>query len=160
MTTSENQVTNSNKSQKIIKFAFIAAFAVAIIVIYKLQSRDLSIPGWLNNAQAALTKAKKENRKVCLLFVSSPPSQISRDLKDQLLHPGAIRKVKELNYIGCVIPNKNSNQAIIKKFNIKKFPTLIALDPDGSIRNRHEGYIAQVPFRQEFLVDTLSKKVK
>ena len=158
MTTPESTANKATNSSKFAKIAFIIALCVAAVVIYFVQSRDLSVAGWSNNPTQTLAKAKKENRKVCLMFVNSPPSQIDKDQRREVTTKSSVKIFNDLKYLGCVVHNNSANQALAKKFGVKSRPTLVTLNPDGTLRNKHEGYLSQVPFRQKLLVDTLSKK--
>jgi hypothetical protein len=152
----ENTMTEKTDSRKRKgKLIFLGAIIIIAAGVYMYQRRDLSIPGWRTDLDGAFEDAKKQGKITIALFTSQPPSETSRAIAIRVNVPAnqAALFGKDGNpgkYIPvCVAVSKSS--PLIRKYDITQLPTLIAFYPDGSIRNRHDGEIGEVPFRAEFL---------
>lgn len=136
-----------------IKIGFVLVLAAVAVAIYSFQRRDLRIEGWGNDLNAALTRAKAENRMVVVFFVSTPPSDTAREIAQRRIpKPDNVQALKDGNFIPVVVSLDNelkSDPAM--KYKLTTLPTLMVLRPDGTERNRHEGMIGEVNFRQDLL---------
>ena len=90
---------------------------------------------------------------VVAFFVSSPPSETAKTIQRRRIPKRDNQKaLKEGNFITVVVSLEDGlNSELAKKYEIKELPTLMVLKPDGTERNRHEGMIGEVNFRQDFL---------
>jgi hypothetical protein len=147
------ETTNTRKRKG--KLIFLGIIIVAAAAVYMYQRQDLTIPGWRNDLDGALADAKKEGKITVVLFADQPPSETSRNIalrvtmtanKEMLFGKDG----KGSKYIPvCVSVTKNS--PLVQKYDITRLPTLIAFNPDGTVRNRVVGDVGEVPFRAEFL---------
>jgi hypothetical protein len=135
---------------RLVKIGFVVLLIAAVIAVYSMQTRKLDIPGWGDDLTAALDQARAENRMVVALFANKPPSATARDIRDRVRQPANINAVKQGKFIPVVVTT-SAGSSLATKYKVKTFPTLIVFLPDGSERNRAEGNVGEVPFRQKFL---------
>jgi hypothetical protein len=136
-----------------VKIGFLLVILIGVVGVYLLQHRSLSIKDWGDDLPAALREAKATGRMVVVFFVEDPPSETSRRIKDSVIHkPGNRKALKEGNFIRVIVILDNSLKSdVAKQYRIKELPTLMVLRPNGTERNRHEGLIGEVNFRQDLL---------
>lgn len=137
------------------KLIFLGLIVVVGLLIYMYQRRDLSIPGWRNDFEATMSDAKKEGKMVVVLFTAQPPGEIARNIAVRVNMPANVDALfgkdgKGGKYI-AVVASISKSSSLVRQYEITQFPTLMVLYPDGTIRNRHNGEIGEVPFRAEFL---------
>lgn len=149
----ETKTAKSSPRDRWIKIGFVLVLVAAVVAVYLFQKRDLSIQGWGNDLNAALSKAKAENRMVVAFFVSSPPSDTAKQIARRRIPKGDNQKaLKEGNFIPVVVSLNNALESEpAMKYGLTKLPTLMVLLPDGTERNRNEGMIGEVDFRQNLL---------
>lgn len=154
MTTNDTTSKTSKSSRdRWIKIGFVLILIAVAIAIYSFQRRDLRIEGWGNDLNAALAQAKAENRKVVAFFVSTPPSDTAKEIAQRRIpKPDNLQALKEGNFIPVIVTVDNRLESdVAKKYKLTTLPTLIVLLPDGTERNRNEGMIGEVDFRQQLL---------
>jgi len=146
--------TSKSSRDRWIKIGFVLILIAVAIAIYSFQRRDLHIEGWGNDLNAALAQAKAENRKVVAFFVSSPPSDTAKEIAQRRISKADNQQaLKDGNFI-LVIVTVDSNldsDPIAQTYKLTKLPTLMVLLSDGTERNRNEGGIGEVDFRQQLL---------
>ncbi|HNX26150.1 MAG TPA: hypothetical protein PKK48_01955 [Phycisphaerae bacterium] len=137
------------------KLIFLVAIVAVCAAVYMYQRKDLTIPGWRSNFDVALAEARKEGKMMVVLFTAQPPGEIARAIAVRVNMPANRDALfgkdgKSGRYIpACVSVSKSS--PLVRKYDITQLPALMVLYPDGSVRNRHDGEIGEVPFRVEFL---------
>ena len=143
-----------------IKIGFVLVLAAVAVAIYSFQRRDLRIEGWGNDLPAALAQARAENRMVVVFFASSPPSDTAREIAQRRIpKPDNVQALKDGNFIPVIVSlDENLNSDAATKYKLTTLPTLLVLRPDGTERNRHEGMIGEVNFRQDLLRVNPTKK--
>ncbi|MDP6047691.1 MAG: hypothetical protein QGG25_18920, partial [Phycisphaerae bacterium] len=67
------------------KLIFLGVFILAVILVYITQQSGAALPDWPGDLQAALTKAKKEDRKVLVFFADKRPSTTARNMSTRTL---------------------------------------------------------------------------
>lgn len=135
-----------------VKVGFVLLLIAAMIVVYLFQRRDLAIEGWGDDLDAALAQAKTENRKVIVFFASSPPSETALTIaRRRIPQPDNRKAIREGHFIPVVISLNDTDSDLGKKYKLTTLPTLMVLYSDGSERNRNEGMIGEVDFRQKLL---------
>jgi thiol:disulfide interchange protein len=112
--------------------------------------------GWSTDLEAAVQKAKKENKSVLVEFTGSdwcPPCIMMR--KNVFSKPEFVEKASE-NYVLVEIdvPKGNEevakkNQPIAEKYEIEGFPTVILLDAEGKEFSRF--FATEHPKVEDFL---------
>ncbi|MBN1556012.1 MAG: hypothetical protein JXA11_14810 [Phycisphaerae bacterium] len=136
-----------------IKIGFVLVLVAAGVIVYLSQRRDVSIDGWGDDLTVALGQAKSEDRKVVVFFVSSPPSETALTIARRRIPKSDNQKaLEEGRYIPVVVSLEDQlDSEIAKQYKLTKLPTLMVLWPNGQERNRHEGMIGEVDFRQNLL---------
>ncbi|MBN1942417.1 MAG: hypothetical protein JW849_03895 [Phycisphaerae bacterium] len=149
----ESKTPKSPSRDRWIKIGFVLVLAAAGIAVYCFQRRDLHIEGWGDNLAAALNQARTENRMVVVFFASSPPSDTALTIaRRRIPKPDNKEALKAGNFIPVVASLKDAlDSDLAKQYKLKTLPTLMVLRPNGTERNRHEGMIGEVDFRQNFL---------
>jgi hypothetical protein len=136
------------------KLIFLGVIVLAAVIIYMVQTRDLSIEGWHDELAPALEAAARQNRPVVVLFVGSPPSATALRIKNSIIPIPSNRKaLQEGNYIQAIVTVDDLDSELARQYTLTELPTLMVLRPDGQERNRHEGNIGEVPFRDNFLAN-------
>ncbi len=134
-----------------IKLAFLVVTVVLVVLVYVKQRSGLNLPGWGDDLSAALAQAAAENRPVLAFFVSSPPDQVSRELTKNTLpkNAEAIRKGRFIKVVVKVGSVAKSEPA--RRLGVTFLPTMLVIGADGLEKNRREGFIGEVEFRNGFL---------
>ena len=131
------------------KLVFLAVVTVAVAVVYLFQQSGAELPDWPNDLSEALTKAKREDRKVLVFFVANPPSTNARRMSTKTLKMNR-KHIKEGKFITVLIQVKRTEEPA-KRYNIQEFPTFLLLDAQGKELNRRIGFVGEMAFRQGFL---------
>jgi hypothetical protein len=136
-----------------VKLGFVAVLSALAIVIYYYQRGGLSLPGWGDDLDEALAQAHQENRLVLALFVSDPPGELARQLaKKTIQDPINTKAIQDGRYVTVIVTVDTALQSrMARTCGLKSLPTLLLLGPKGEERNRREGMVGEVPFRQGFL---------
>ena len=138
-----------------VKIVFGVVLLIAVVLVYYVQRKpppDLT-KDWPEGLAAALDRAKQEKRPVLVFFTGQSLSQTARRLLETTLRQRANRTaIREGRFIRVRVGLTSSlTSDLVKKYKIKKLPTMLLLAPDGAERNRRVGFIGEVPFRNGFL---------
>lgn len=140
------------KNSAAIKLLFLVALVGIGVAIYFIQNRPAEPPpGWLTSLDAAERLAEKEDRPMLLLVTNSPPGEMGmKILNTPLRDEGNRDRIKKANYVAAMV---EWDEAIERKYEVKlvDLPVLLAVDSKGKVAHRHNGYVGQIPFRDEFL---------
>ncbi|MFB3890744.1 MAG: hypothetical protein ACE15C_01845 [Phycisphaerae bacterium] len=140
------------------KLIALGVVSVAAVLVYLVQTAMPPVIAQIFNYKSgldqALVQARADNRKLFILFASSPPGQAERDMAAGTLSKEKNREaIKKGNFI-CLrvdMPNDLKGNEIAAKYRVEALPTWIILDPKGKELNRRVGFIGEVPFRNGFL---------
>ena len=147
----ESQTEKSSRDRWV-KIGFVVLLVVAAGAILMVQRRAMEIQGWGKDLNAALKQADAENRPTVVFFVNRPPSQIAKTIRTHILRPSNQQSLKEGKFIPVIVELSSSlDSTVAKQYQIRELPTLMVLTPKGKERNRNEGNIGELPFRQQFL---------
>ncbi len=107
-------------------------------------------PGWEDDYDKALAKAKAESKPALLDFTGSDWCGWCIKLDDEVFSKGAFKAFAKKNLVlveldypqNKLLPKKvqEQNAALKSKFNINGYPTLILVDGDGKELKRWGGY--------------------
>ena len=151
----ENNTNSAKKSgaERWIKLAFLAALIMGAFAVWWVQRSGTTLKGWGRDLEAALQTARQEDRPVLALFVSDPPGTTKRWLKNDIISKQANRKaVRKGKFIPVEVALETSlDSETAKRFRVRKLPTLMVIGPDGRERNRREGKVGEMEFRNGFL---------
>ena len=133
------------------KIIFLLITLLIVAVIYKLQRTDTRLAGWSKDLNASMTQAVRENRPLLVLFDSDPPSTTSRNLVATTIEKN-IKYIDDGKFI-CVAVSVDTGlkDPVSRRYRLSLLPTMLIIGPDGIEKNRREGIIGEVPFRQGFL---------
>ena len=135
-----------------VKIVFVAATVVLVVFIYHKQRGGLSIPGWGDNLDTAMEIGRREGRPVLALFVSDPPGTTAAVLANTIRNEQNVKAVTDGKYIAVIVTVDTALKSdVAKLYKLKTLPTLLLLGSTGLERNRREGLVGEVPFRQGFL---------
>ena len=108
------------------------------------------IPEWKTDYNAALAEAKQSNKVVFALFTGSDWCGHCINLHNEVLTSGlfyswadkkvVLLKLEFLKYSQLPKALVQQNKMLANKYNVKLFPTAIALNADGSERGWSVGY--------------------
>ena len=155
MTETDNNVSTVTpekvRRERRTKIVFLLITLAVVALIYKLQRTDTRLAGWSKDLNASMAQAARENRPLLVLFDSNPPSTTGRDLVATTIAKNE-KFITDGKYI-CVAVSVDTEltDAVSKKYKLRSLPTTMVLGPDGAEKNRREGRIGEVPFRQGFL---------
>lgn len=135
---------------KWVKLGFVVLLIAAAVAVYSMQTRELKIAGWGDDFTAALDQARADNRMVVALFVKKPPSATAREIRTRVGRSANRKAIEQGNFIPVVVTT-SADADLAKRYKVTTFPTLLVILPDGRERNRAEGNVGEVPFRQQFL---------
>jgi len=151
---SDNSDTSSKaKSSKDrwVKLGFLVAALVAATVVYTMQREDPKLPGWGSNLKAALAQAREDDTKVVVLMTTKPMSHAGRKLVTRSLKmPKAIKVLAHLGFPKVHLDSKR-NKAEMAQYDVNRLPTLLLLHSDGEVLKKHEGYMSDINFCNDFL---------
>ena len=140
------------KNSVAMKLVFLVALVGIGVAIYLIQNKPPEPPpGWLTSLDAAERLAEKENRPMLLLVTNSPPGEMGmKILNTPLRDEGNRELINKANYVAAMV---EWDKAIEQKYEVKlvDLPVLLAVDSKGKVAHRHNGYVGQIPFREEFL---------
>lgn len=144
--------TNRSSRDKWIKLAFALTALVVIILVYFNQKKPATVPeGWSRDLPAALAKAKAEDRRVLVIFDSSPPSQTAKQMLNITLNRSQNTEAIEKGGFIPVMVDYSPQLGEEYILRVEDLPVTLILDPNGVELNRRTGYIGEVPFREGFL---------
>ena len=144
------------------------SFLFFIIVLFSTSSL-FSQNNWKTNYEKAMAQAKIEKKAVLLLFTGSdwcpPCKSLHRNIFDSKVFEEYAKE--HLILIKADFPRHRKNQLPIElkkhneqlavKYEIKGFPTVLILNPDGEVLNKSVGYRGNSP---KSYIDNISKKTK
>ncbi|MCK4276117.1 MAG: hypothetical protein KAX78_06365 [Phycisphaerae bacterium] len=140
------------KADHRIKIVFLVLLGALGVLIYWRQLNP-KLPGWGDDLQETLGEARREGRKVVVLFTARHPGEIARRLMKTTLGKTANRQaIEEGNFIHIRLKLDTSlTEQIAKQYKIKNLPTMLVLSSGGRELNRREGMIGEMAFRKGFL---------
>lgn len=111
--------------------------------------------GWLTDLSRALGQAKKENKLVLLDFNGSDWCPPCMELKKKVFGSSEFKKYAKDNLVLVDVdfPKKKkqdaklaaSNEALMDKYKVESFPTILVVDASGKQIHREEGYDGETP---------------
>lgn len=140
------------KTDHRIKIVFVVLLAALGVLIYWLQLNP-KLPGWGDDLQETLGEARREGRKIVVLFTARHPGETTRRLmRTTLAKPANRQAIEEGNFIRIRLKLDTSLKGkIAKQYKIKNLPTMLVLSPGSRELNRREGMIGEMAFRKGFL---------
>lgn len=141
----------ARRKDKWVKWVFGLAVLGAIIAVWIIQrSGPVAFQNWRDNLPAAIDEASRDDRKVLVLFGSSPPGQDERKLGDAIAKKQNAEAITQGGFIAVRVVDGE----LARKWKVQRMPTMLILQTKGNEvveLNRREGYIGEVAFRDEFL---------
>lgn len=131
-------------------------------------STALAASGWTDDYDKALEQAKKENKKVLLDFTGSDWCGWCIKLDKDVFSKKEFKDYAKQNLVlvevdfpqGKRLPKKTKeqNEKLKDQFQVRGFPTLVLLDPEGNKLGEIVGYVQGGP--QGFIakLESLAKK--
>jgi protein disulfide-isomerase len=124
---------------------------------------------WLTNLPQAESQARKENKLVLLDFTGSDWCPACIKLEKGVLSQSEFAAYAAKNLVLVLVdfpagkPQtaavKAANQALLEKFNVEGYPTLLLLKPDGKQVWQTVGYSGEPPADIIAKIDSARKKV-
>ncbi len=131
------------------KLIFLGVFILAVILVYITQQSGAALSDWPGDLQAALTKAKKEDRKVLVFFADKRPSTTARNMSTRTLKKNG-KHISNRKLITVLLKVDKTGESA-QRYRIRTLPTFILLDSEGKELNRRVGFVGEVSFRNDFL---------
>jgi hypothetical protein len=138
------------------KAIFLIIMLVVVVIIVR-KNQTLPPPtGWIDNdLEGALVTGKDEDRNVLILFVQSPPSELDTRLQDTTLRKSNnLKAIKDRNLVPVMVRVGRKNRGdLFERYDLQRddLPAMILLDPSGTELARHNGFIGELNFRDQFL---------
>ena len=135
--------------------------ALAVVTMIVMKNRTLPPPkGWINNdLTTALAKAEEQGRNIVILFVQTPPSKEDIRIRNTTLSKaGNIEAIAEHDLVAVMVRAGTGNRdTLFEEYGLSRedLPAMIILSPTGRELGRHNGFIGELNFRDEFLKDAL-----
>jgi len=101
---------------------------------------------WEKTFKSALARAKKEKKPVLVEFYV-PWQQWCRVFEDKTLGDSKVAALAR-KFV-CVRVNAEKSPDLVKKYQLKSYPTTVFLNPRGEVAHRIIGYIPARPFERE-----------
>ncbi len=141
-----------SKQDRWVKIGFLVAIVLVAVFVYSQQQDALEIKDWGTDLDAALRKARQEERPLVAFFIDVPPSKTAETTKNVVLTNPQNQEVLDELRVVRVLVNEPSDE-LRQTYGIQKLPTLLLLDPTGKELSRHDGpgHVGEVPFRETFL---------
>jgi len=118
-------------------------------------SKPISAGEWVNDYKGALATAANENKKILLNFTSSDWRGWCKRLKNETFDQVAFREyaakklvLVEVDFHQAQSPSTAvmmQNVSLQQQYQVKVFPTLVLLSPDGNVIKKQSGYIPGGP---------------
>ena len=105
--------------------------------------------GWSGDMDAALAKAKAENRSVVVFVRSFPAGTTEKQMVQTTLSKN--KKALENDKFLLVEIRLDRSSGWAKKYGVTNTPTMLLIAPDGEKFHKQEGMIGETEFRNEFL---------
>lgn len=139
------------RQDRLVRIAFLVVIVIAGVLIYRKQTTIALPAGWRGDLDNALAQAKKEDRRVLVFFMGKPFAfDAKKMLKTTLRQPANRKAVRQGKFIKVAVVESLKSD-LSRRYKIESLPTMIVLSPDGRELNRRVGFIAEVPFRTNFL---------
>jgi thioredoxin-related protein len=143
----------------------IAVCLMGCWMAFQLQAAELT---WLTSVPAAQAQAKKENKLVFLSFTGSDwclgCKLLDADVLTKKEFSDYAKKNLVLVEVDFPVQKKQdaalvkANEALQDKYDVKGYPTLIVLRPDGKVVWSQEGYVEGGPKAMIAKLDGAKKK--
>ena len=152
----ENQTARGARkgADRRVKLAFLAVtIAIAVIVYFYHRQGKALLKSWPTDLAAALQRAKTQDQGLLVLFMASPPGQMTTRLaRTTLRKPHNVKAITDGRFVRVKVALPTSlDSETARRYCIRELPTMLVLDPNGAELNRREGMIGEVPFRNGFL---------
>ena len=106
---------------------------------------------WISSYERATKIAKKQNKPLLIFFTGSDWCRPCQLLVEDFFGSDKFKKIADKNFVlyEANFPRrtdliseeqKNNNVALSKKYNIRSYPTIIALDKNGNYLDKIKGY--------------------
>lgn len=149
--TVERSARPKSRSDRIVKFAFLAVALAAAAGIYMMQRKGPELKGWQRNLAGALAEAERRDTRVVVVFMERPMSFGDRRLTTRCLAFYTSRKVlAHLKYVRVHLNNKANKQAM-QEYEITRLPSVLLLDSTGKVLKKREGFMTDIDFCNDFL---------
>lgn len=134
-----------------VKLGFGLVAMAAVVVIFLLGRRGPSLPGWGEDLDAALKKAKAENRPILVFFIPSGYSAEAEQVAEIAKKEENLRALEKGRFLRVRVKVDSPGSKPARRHRVKHLPTVLILDSNGEELNRRERKVGQVAFRRGFL---------
>ena len=148
--------SKSTPAERWVKRCFLLAILLAGIIVGYIQFRGPMLD-WPDDLEAALAKAKAENRAVVVFVRSFPVSATGKRMVLTTLSKRHNKKTLEKGKFLLVEIRLNRSADWAKKYGVTKTPTMLLIAPDGEKFHKAEGMIGETDFSDVFLKALSSK---
>ena len=143
------------KRDRWVKIGFLVVAAVACVLIFRRQTSVVG-PNWPKGSAEltkALSQAGGQKRPVLVFFYRSNPSDATRRLiKGTLARRQNRKAIKDGGFLRVQVPISDPQSSpMARRYQIRKYPTMLVLGANGWEYNRREGFVGEAAFRDGFL---------
>lgn len=138
---------------RIIKLGFLVVAGIMVVMIYFWQTSALQVPGWQEDFEEAMARARAQNKKVVALFVRRSPSETARWVaSNTLAKAGNQKALADGPFIPVLLHVANTaKDPQASRFGVTDYPSLLLIGPNGWVYNRYTGRVGETDFRHGFL---------
>jgi len=140
------------KTNRRVKFAFLAILAVGAICLYFYQRREPDLVGWGNDLEAALAEAKAARKpRVLIFFSASPMGELDKTMvKVTLQSSKTLSVLKRLGYPKVHLTTR-SHRDLAERYGVRRTPAYVLVDPAGKLLKKRTGGLTDISFCTDFL---------
>jgi len=142
----DTQAQPRSRQDRWVKLGFLLVAIATVAVIWWIQRNPPMLADWADDLSTALDQARREDRRVLVFFMHSPPGQTERWLVSNTI-PKNDKHIKGGNYIAVKASvSKNLKDELAEQYGIREVPTLLILDPQGKEIGRRTGRVGEIDF--------------
>lgn len=144
-------------ADKRVKRLFLLVIVLAMAAVMYIQYRGPQLP-WPTDLDKTLAQAKAQDRKVVVFLRSSPIGATEKQMIETTLSKPENTAALEKGRFLTVQVKKDLASDFARRYKIDVDTCMLVISPDGRNYHKADGFIGEVPFRQEFLTAPLSDR--
>ena len=156
MSDSENQTAEKPKarsrSDRWVKIGFLVVALAVAAFIYMQQRRDPEMRkwGWGRSLDKAVAQAAQRDTKIVVAFTRRPSYEDRKLVTRGLTFRKSRTVLDHLKYLKVHLDNK-THKPLLEKYEVTKTPVVLLLDSSGKVLKRHDGFMTDIAFCNDFL---------
>ncbi len=133
------------------KIVFLIVVLAVVTIIYLSQRKDPKLKGWVSSLPAAQQQAREKDTNLIVLFTRQSMTHDDKKIVKKCLNLSQTRKeLGRLGYIKAHLRVEDDPDSA-QRYEITRTPTLVLLDATGNVLKKHEGFLTDLDFTNNFL---------